>query len=218
MQDDQVRNIIRVLHLTKSDSLERMDNSLEEDLRALGLDAHDLPLDRSQRIELAMRAIERGADAEEVIEELTWKDFEGLIASILEENGFRCVESFRRRGNGKLRGMEIDVIGIRGRLILSIDAKMWGIRSGKAAAIRKAAENQLARTRRLANELRILETRLGPFASGRYELIPVITTWLVEDLQFHEGVPIVPIFKFNSFVLQFNEFEDMVVRIEHVLD
>ncbi len=168
---------------------------------------------REHRIQLAIRAIELGASPERVIKELTWKDFEGLIASILQANGFRCIQSFRRRGDGSNRGMEIDVIGVRGHRILSIDAKMWGVRSGKSSALQAAAEKQVERSKRLANDLHALRERMGHLNEGRYDIIPVLTTWLIEDIEFHEGVPIVPVFKFNTFVLQLEEFEDMLFRV-----
>ncbi len=170
-------------------------------------------LDREKRIDLALEAVEQGVDVAKVVEMMTWKDFEGLIAQILVENGFHCTESFRRRGNANIHGMEIDVIGIRGKMGLSIDAKMWSIRGGKKSALQVAAEKQKERTVRLTGQLDRLAQKIVTMKEGEYEFIPIIVTWLVEDVEMHDGVPIVPVFKFNSFVLNFESYQDFMVSI-----
>lgn len=168
-------------------------------------------LSRDARMALAQKAVELGIDLEDVIDLLTWKDFEGFVAHILSEHGFRCIESFRRRGTELSRGMEIDVIGIRGNAIVSADAKMWGIRKSKSSALRAAAENQKERSMKLVSIMSKVAERLGPLSLKRYEVYPMLVTWFVEEVQFHEGVPIVPVFKLNSFILGFDSFQDLMV-------
>ena len=171
-------------------------------------------VDRHVRIQLGIYAIELGAPIEEIIEKLTWKDFEGFIAEILQEHDYRCVESFRRRGKSEQKGMEIDVIGLKGNTFLVADAKMWNIRRGKNSALQNAAIRQFERTERLCSEMDVLSSKIGTIGHGMYALIPLLVTWVVEDVEFHEGIPVVPIFKFNSFVLNFTNFIDMVRHIE----
>ena len=107
--------------------------------------------------------------------------------------------------------MEIDVIGVKGATIIAVDAKMWGTRSGKASALRTAAEKQKTRTQELSEELDRLAEKMGSLAMTEYQLFPVIVTWLVEDVELHEGVPVVPIFKLNSFILDLYQYEDLIV-------
>jgi len=171
-------------------------------------------LDRSARVSLAMQAISLGAEPESVVNLLTWKDFEGLVAGILGENDYRCVESFRRRGTLETQGMEIDVIGVRGERIVTIDAKMWGVRAGKSSALKSAAEKQRERTARLCGEIERLAEKIGGLPSGKYTLTPILVTWLVEEVILNEGVPIVPVFKLNSFILEIPNYEDMIVCYE----
>lgn len=168
-------------------------------------------IDRNQRIELAMTAVRKGVKVSEIVELLTWKDFEGFVAGVLTENSFRCVESFRRRGNSEMHGMEIDVVGVRGRTIIAIDAKMWGVRGGKVSALKTAAEKQKTRTEELSFELDRLFKKLPSSGGGAFSMFPVIVTWLVEEVEFHEGVPVVPIFKLNTFIHELDYFEDLVV-------
>jgi len=136
-------------------------------------------VDREKRIDLAMLITENGVEIAEVVKLLTWKDFEGLIANIMSENNFACTESFRRRGTSEVKGMEIDVIGIRGHMALSVDAKMWSVRGGKASALRTAAEKQKERTFRLTNQLPQLSKKITSMLKGLYTIIPVMVTWLL---------------------------------------
>ncbi|MFW9806457.1 MAG: hypothetical protein ACFFFK_06980 [Candidatus Thorarchaeota archaeon] len=215
MTSDTVLIIKKILEKTKDSGELTTTTSLDSDLlNQLGIKEgsdNSIQVDRSQRIELAKKAVQMGEDIAEIVELLTWKDFEGFVASILVANTFRCVESFRRRGNSLVHGMEIDVIGVRGDTIISIDAKMWGVRSGKTTALKQAAEKQKIRTQELSNELDRLSSKMTNLVSREYHLFPVLVTWLVEEVEFHEGVPVVPIFKLNSFILEFYQYEDFMV-------
>ncbi len=202
----QSKNGSRVESLPKEamHGLEELDMRIETDGR----------IARDARINLAVQAISLGCEVEEVIELLTWKDFEGFVAQVLSENDYQCIESFRRRGDRVERGMEIDVIGTKGNIILAIDAKMWSTRSGKVSALRNAVSKQRTRTARLANELDRLSARVVDMKAGEYSLIPILVTWLVEEVEIHEGVPVVPIFKLNAFLLDLNRFDDLLVNFE----
>ncbi|MHA2425114.1 MAG: hypothetical protein ACXAEF_10020 [Candidatus Thorarchaeota archaeon] len=175
-------------------------------------------LTRDQRISVALKAISAGIEPETVVMSMTWKDFEGLIAQVLSENSYDCTESFRRRGNKLEEGMEIDVIGVRGNSILVIDAKMWGVRKYKASALIEAVKKQIVRTERLADQLDKLTKRIPNLKPQRYELYPIMVTWLVEDVKLHEGVPVVPVFKLNSFLQELAHFQDMVIAVEGILE
>ena len=207
--------ILDILEQTKDkETIIDLGNQDRELILSLGITENidgTYSLEREKRIDLAMMAVEQGVDIATVVELMTWKDFEGLVAGILIENGFHCTESYRRRGTEALQGMEIDVIGIRGRLGLSVDAKMWSIREGKAAALRTAAEKQKQRTSELATQLDRLSQKISAIKDGMYEFIPIIVTWLVEEVEMHEGVPVVPVFKFNSFILNFEQYQDLMV-------
>ncbi|MGY5873154.1 MAG: hypothetical protein RTV72_12965 [Candidatus Thorarchaeota archaeon] len=193
------------------DDFEKVDRDLCYELNLHIDEDGTMSIDREKRINLAMLVVEKGAAIVDVVKLMTWKDFEGLVASILSENSFRCTESFRRKGSTVVKGMEIDVIGIRGHMALSIDAKMWSVRGGKASALRTAAEKQKERTIRLTTQLERLSNKMNSMKSGQYNIFPVIVTWLVEEVELHEGVPVVPVFKLNSFIQDFEMYEDLVV-------
>lgn len=214
MSSDLLNIIAEVLRQTKENGKVLLTNSFDRNmLEHLGLlqTGEEFIIDRSQRIELAKQAVQHGARIGDIVDLLTWKDFEGFVASILTANSFQCVESFRRRGNSLVHGMEIDVIGVKGSTIIAIDAKMWGTRSGKVSALKTASEKQKTRTYELSRELDRLAKKMGGLAVQEFQLFPVIVTWLVEEVELHEGVPVVPIFKLNSFILDLYQYEDLIV-------
>ncbi len=157
---------------------------------------------RYHRVRLAVEAVTAGADIEDAVRYLTWKDFESFVAEVLRLNDYECLESFRERGREDRPGMEIDVVGVRDNTVLAIDAKMWGVRGGKASALRQAVERQVLRAQRLATHLDRLADRLPLAPQETYHVLPVVVTWLTEDLYVHDGVPVVPVFRLNSFVLE----------------
>ena len=224
MSQEILHSIKEVLKQTKDSGEVTDTESLTNDiLNNLGLTDRTndtILVTRDQRIDLSQKAVQLGASISEIVEFLTWKDFEGFVASILTANTYQCVESFRRRGNSLMHGMEIDVIGVKGGTIISIDAKMWGVRGGKATALKKAAEKQKERTLELADELGRLSKKMSSLDTREYRLFPVLVTWLVEEVELHEGVPVVPIFKLNSFILDLDMYEDLMVSYSgrHVSD
>ena len=210
-------DLLRILRDSKEDQyMSDIESTLSDALRAVGAqqsESGEWEVDRSIRIDLALRAVSIGAEIEDVVNLLTWKDFEGFVASILVENDFQCVESFRKHGTAEAMGMEIDVIGVRGNSIISIDAKMWGIRTGKTSALRTAAEKQKERTKRLCDMMPRLAGKINGMSSGHYILQPILVTWMVEEVIFHDGVPIVPVFLFNSFLQDITVYEDMIATL-----
>ncbi|MBE0526793.1 MAG: hypothetical protein IH631_07610 [Candidatus Thorarchaeota archaeon] len=177
-----------------------------------------IAVSREKRIDLAMFIVEQGVAIADVVNLLTWKDFEGLVANILSENSFNYTESFRRKGTADIKGMEIDVVGIRGRIALSVDAKMWSVRGGKASALRTASKKQKERTYRLTTQLEQLSKKIPSMTKGQYAIFPVMVTWLVEEVEMHEGVPVVPVFKLNGFIQDFEIYEDRIVSYNGQLE
>jgi hypothetical protein len=214
MSEIALNDLMTILRESKEDNcLKEIEGRLDEVLEILGAQKQESgfwEINRSLRIAVALHAVSRGADIEDVVNMLTWKDFEGFVANILMENNYQCVESFRKRGTPEARGFEIDVIGIKENSIVAIDAKMWGVRKGKSSALKPAAEKQKERTKRLCRIMGRLSERMGTIPNGTYSLKPILVTWVVEEVVFHGGVPIVPVFKLNSFLQDIAIYEDMI--------
>ena len=73
------------------------------------------------KLKTALFAIKNGVPIEEVSRYIAWKDFEGLVAEILDSKHFDVLRNFRLTKPT----MEIDVVGIRLGIALLIDCKHW---------------------------------------------------------------------------------------------
>ncbi len=148
----------------------------------------------------------QGEQIEEIIEEIDWKDFEELVTKILEKHDFNTHHNFRFKTG---RRYEIDVLGIRNEIILLIDCKQWGRGRYKKSALKNATNNQKQRTKQLKRFLKnniIAQNKLKITKLSGTKFITLIVTWLEEDLIEHENVLIVPIWKFNEFLLNISNY------------
>lgn len=142
----------------------------------------------SDRLYAAMLALQGGCDIERVSGCLSWKDFEKLASEALASFGYRTqtnVQLTRPR-------MEIDVVGVSSGFAIAVDCKHW--RRSSMSSIEGFAEKQAARARRLIKQGRASQA------------VPVIMTLHAESVRFAGGVPVVPVHKFRSFVMDVKGF------------
>lgn len=158
------------------------------------------------KLGLALEAISLGASPESVSRWLHWRDFEKLCLKVFELNGFRTILSFRFKAIGHLH--EVDVLAIKYPLLLAIDCKSWGIRSGKPSMLREAVKRQVKRVEALTSTLPGLKKRLGLEDGARIILTAVIVTLFEESLKIYAGIPIVPISKLNNFIQEIHAYLD----------
>ncbi len=137
------------------------------------------------RLKSALLVLKKGANIDEVSEHIDWKDFEGLVAEILESKNFGTIKNMVLT---KPR-MEIDVIGIKMGIAMLIDCKHW--KRTSTSAIQTAVEKQIVRTKKY-----VAKTQ-GAMA------VPAIVTLYEEKVSFIKKVPIIPIQKFSSFIDEF---------------
>jgi len=157
-------------------------------------------------IGLAVEAIRLGADVEAVSGLLSWRDFESLCVEALRSHSYEVVAPFRFKIEGKK--YEVDIVAHRRDVLLCVDCKHWKMRRGQRSKARDAAASHFDKCARLAlsaDQLRSagLEVRIG------LHVVPVIVTLM--DLGFKKplnGVCVVPIFKFNNFLLELEAHVD----------
>ena len=137
------------------------------------------------KLKTALFAIKRGIPIEEVSTNVDWKDFEGLVAEILESKNFKVMRNFRM----KKPTMEIDVVGVRLGTALLIDCKHWKRMS--RSMLDTIVQKQLERV-----SYYVIKTR-------DIIAVPVIVTLYQEETNFINRVPIVPILQFSSFIDEF---------------
>jgi len=137
------------------------------------------------KLKSALLAIRAGVPIEEASRSVDWKDFEGLVAEILESKNFEVVRNFRM----KKPTMEIDVVGIHLGTAILIDCKHWKRMTN--SALEKIVLRQIDRVKH--------------YVASTDEVVaaPVIVTLYQEETRFVNRVPIVPIMQFSSFIDEF---------------
>jgi len=141
----------------------------------------------------------KGNDIEQLMERIDWKEFEAFCAKILEEHDWNVQKNYRFKNE---RRYEIDLLAKKGRLVLAIDCKHWGIRQGKSTQLRYAVEKQMERTKALSN----VKTLDSIGKQRRFHSL--IITMLKEDIESHNDVWIVPVFSLNNFLLEIENYLD----------
>jgi Holliday junction resolvase len=137
------------------------------------------------KLRAALFAISQGAPIEEASIHLDWKDFEGLVAEILQEKNFSIIKNLVLT---KPR-MEIDVVGINHGIALLIDCKHW--KKLSASSLNDIVQKQVERVKHYVSKTQ------GAIA------VPAIVTLYHEEIRFIDKVPIIPILQFSSFVDEF---------------
>lgn len=137
----------------------------------------------TDRLYAAVIALQLGCDIERASEHLSWKDFEKLASEVLSSLGYRTQTNVRL----KKPRMEIDVVGVSSGFAVAVDCKHWSRSS--PSSIAAFAKKQAARAERLLERGRISQA------------VPVIMTLHAGSVRFVGGVPVVPVHKFRSFVM-----------------
>ena len=148
------------------------------------------------KLKTALFAIKNGVPIEEVSRYIDWKDFEGLVAEILDSKHFDVLRNFRLTKPT----MEIDVVGVRLGIALIIDCKHWKRLSH--SALETIVVKQVERVKH--------------YISSTKDVIaaPVIVTLNQEETSFISKVPIVPILQLSSFIDEFYGSMEEIKTIE----
>ena len=151
---------------------------------------------QGDKLRAALFASELGAPIEEVSTYLNWRDFEGIVAEILQSKDFSIIKNLVL----KKPRMEIDVIGVNHGIALLIDCKHWK-RLGQSS-LREIVKKQVERVKHYVAKTQVVIA------------VPVIVTLYQEELSFIDKVPIIPILQFSSFVDEFYGNLDKLKTIE----
>ena len=133
----------------------------------------------------AISAIKCGVPIEEASRDVDWKDFEGLVAEILESKNFEVTRNFRM----KKPTMEIDVVGIHLGTAVLIDCKHWKRMTN--SALENIVLKQIDRVKHYVT------------ITDEVMAAPVIVTLYQEGVKLVNKVPIVPVMQFSSFIDEF---------------
>lgn len=161
-----------------------------------------------RRLDLAMKYIELGGDAERVSDYLSWSDFEGFVQELLRKYGFDVIRNLRAPPP---RGFEIDIIGVdlQRRILLVIDCKHW--RRSRESILAEVAENLIERINRLFQRC-IYILRISPRLKGEHLVIPMIVTLKeISSRKIGENVLVTPITRFRDLM---NNLEYYISELE----
>jgi len=148
------------------------------------------------KLKTALFAIKNGVPIEEVSRYIDWKDFEGLVAEILDSKHFDVLRNFRLTKPT----MEIDVVGVRLGIALIIDCKHWKRLSH--SALETIVVKQVERVKHYISNAKDVIA------------VPVIVTLNQEETSFISNVPIVPILQLSSFIDEFYGSMEEIKTIE----
>jgi len=162
-----------------------------------------------QRMGIAVRAVELGADFERVCRALGWLEFEEMAAHVFEENGYEVSRRFRFRAEG--RRWEVDLVASRRPLVVCTECKRWSRGMGDSA-VRKIVDGHLEKIRVFSESLAGLAEGLGLRGWRRAVAVPLVMSLLPATMRFHRGVPVVSVLQLPSFLSEFEGRLDRLVR------
>ena len=144
----------------------------------------------SDRLRAALIALQSGCDIEQVSGYLSWRDFEKLASEVLRSFGYRIQANVRLV---KPR-MEIDVVGIgTDGFAIAVDCKHW--KRSNLSSISNFCQKQAARSERLLK-----------YDATISQVVPIVLTLHAASVTFIGKVPLVPIHRFRSFIIDVKGF------------
>jgi hypothetical protein len=153
--------------------------------------------DGVQRLKLAVRAMELGADIERVSSLLEWQEFENVAAIALERNGYGVHRNLRFKHAG--RRWEIDVVGWKKPVVMSFDCKHWR-RGISLSALEKIVKEQWERTKALSDSLPNPAVKIEFASWEMVTLIPAVLSLTAGRSKLCDGVPVVSVLQLQDFV------------------
>ena len=168
-------------------------------------------IDSLQRLSLAVRALSLGADLEHVSQLLQWQEFESISVIALERNGYNVAKNVRFK-NSKRR-WELDVVACKKPLVLCIDCKHWQ-RALHLSVLKKIVDEQIERTKALAEVLPSPTIKIGCNAWTRTIFVPAVLSLVESKFQFYDDVPVIPILKIQDFLNQLPAYTGSLKHFE----
>jgi hypothetical protein len=144
----------------------------------------------SDRLYAAVIALQMSCDIEQISRYVSWKDFEKLASEVLRSFGYHT------RTNVRLvkPRMEIDVVGtLTDGFTIAVDCKHW--KRSNLSSITNFSQKQAARSERLLK-----------YDKTIHQVVPVMLTLHAESVMFVGRVPLVPIHRFRSFIIDVKGF------------
>jgi hypothetical protein len=198
-----IENVNSDARLPKATSRKLLDKLQCEGLVYLKQDI--IEVEGSGRLKLAIKAASLGADVEQVSHLLCWEEFEEIAAFALKTFGYTVANNVRFRH--ETHRYEIDVVGCKKPNVICVDCKHWQHSIGPSA-IRKIVDEQVERTRALAESLPNVKVNLECTKWSDAKFIPAVLALFPSSFKFYDKVPVVPILQLQDFLNQMPLYMD----------
>lgn len=191
------KNILLIEDFKKQENLSDLDQLIKKGF--VSCQNGVIYISNFQKIMMAVELVKLASSIDSVCSYLSWQEFEQIVKYALIQNNYETFLHLRL--NLGRRKSEIDIVGVRGKMVLCIDCKHWSY-GGKMATLKKAVTLQISRTDILARNSQFIQDKLNRKLPDGI-LIPVIVTLREKSMQIIDGVPIVPIMKFHNFLNEY---------------
>jgi Holliday junction resolvase-like predicted endonuclease len=158
-----------------------------------------IKINASQRLAMAIRALQLGADCERVSGFLEWKEFESVAAAAFKTHGYAVQRNLRFNQGG--RKWEMDVVGCKKPLVVCVDCKHWR-RGYLPSKLKRAIDEQAKRTLAFSKSQLSLTFGVDCASWSNARFVPVVVSLAPTKVKFCEGTPIVAILQLQDFLAQ----------------
>ena len=162
-----------------------------------------------QRLELAINAIELGADFEIISKSLGWLEFEELVAHVFRENGYNTKSRYRFKAEG--RRWEIDVLATSYPYIVCAECKHYTSGMGNSTA-RNIIEIHIEKTWVLSEHIGDLAKKMGVQNWKNAILVPITLTLSPTKMNIYRRMPSVSVFMLPSFLSEFTGYLERMIH------
>lgn len=170
---------------------------------------------QSQRVNIAIRTIELGADFEKVCRYLKWVEFENITAETFEIYDY-CIKK-RVHLNWLNRRLEIDIIAYKNPIIICADCKHW-LGGWHRSAIAETSRLQLERVKILSKALPSFREKMKLTSWRITKLFPIVISLVQGSIKFYKKIPIVPILQLQNFIEEFEGQNDSMMYLTAIPD
>ena len=157
----------------------------------------EIPAD--SRLRLAVRALQLGADVEQVSDLLAWQEFESMASIAL---GAQWLRNSQKRSLQK----RLETLGNRRHrlqkaLVICVDCKQWH-HGMHMSSLKKMVEAQSTRVAAFAKSLpnKALDLPCTKWRAAVF--VPVILSLIHVNVKFYDEVPVVPVLALQDFIHQ----------------
>ncbi|MEM1511528.1 MAG: restriction endonuclease [Candidatus Jordarchaeales archaeon] len=161
------------------------------------------------KIALLEALLSRGFTVEYLASLFTWRDFEAFSDEVFARHGYSSLRNFRFSQGG--RRFEVDLLALKKPLLLCVECKHYK-KPRTTMPSKQSIERHVERAKALAKSIPSLTLDVGVSGWGHVKVVPLIITLTQEGI--HKGVPVIPVFKLNTFLLELNSNIGLICSFE----